>query len=87
MSKKQADLVEVFKPCPVCGEEGEAQINTEENTMGEDVDIDFTGSWKCDNDDCERDYFVSSSVQFYAPVMNSELDNWTWTEVKQEYNI
>lgn len=71
----EADLIELEKPCPVCDETGVAQA---------DADGEFVGAWMCKNDECPKDMFVSSRMQFYD-VQTLNNNEWTWEDVKQEY--
>ena len=63
-------MLDLEKRCPVCNEVGPAQ----------GIDGEHQGVWLCKNNDCSKEHFVHSTVQFYDP---AEV-NWTWDEVKEK---
>jgi len=63
-------MLDLESNCPVCDEAGPAQ----------GIDGEHQGVWLCKNDDCNKEYFVDSDLQFYDSVQ----ENWTWKEVKEK---
>jgi len=65
-------VLNLEKDCPVCSTTGPAQGDEEGHK----------GFWRCPNEDCPKELFVSSKMQFYDPV--GSLYNWTWDSLEVE---
>lgn len=60
---------EVEKRCPLCGEVGPAMSEDGETVL----------AYKCKNNDCDKDFFISSEMSFYPPHNNG----WTWDSITE----
>lgn len=59
-------VLDLEKDCPRCGTIGPAQGDGNGN---------HKGYWRCPNEDCGCEYFVSETMEFYRTGSKNNVDN------------